>query len=448
MNSVPPAFWIVTAAILGAIFGSYINMAAHRLPRGISTWRRSRSFCPKCNHGLAWYDNIPILSYLSLLGKCRYCRVPIPPRYLVTELIVAALFALATYQFVSLNGGPPGPMPTAMFAVTLFLIVDFTLLSVVDFEVYLIPIETTLWWIPVALIVGMIFPEIHFSMSIWTRLMWFNALIDGLTGLVVGAALLWTVGFLVAIIFFLRNTLRGIKEPPPEAMGMGDVHLLALYGALFGWKAALMTILLGVLIGAVTGVAKILFDKLQRWRLGGAWKPTPPTFDLPDDGIPYEPQLWMPPTFGGIVLIGALLLDDQRAKLVAGNSYNHIVPVTLLMIFGSLLVLAFPFFLMLKKKGLMPGGEIRENEDGEKKEVYHGNYIPFGPSLALAGLLVALWDPVLREFAFKFFLDPKYRIAPPYHVIGESWLIPALTAILDAFVAFSRWLLHLMGGPA
>jgi leader peptidase (prepilin peptidase)/N-methyltransferase len=96
MPSVPPLFWIIAALMLGAIFGSFVNMAAYRLPRNISTWKRQRSFCPKCNHQLSWSDNIPILSFLILRGKCHYCRAPIPNRYLYAELLMSALFALST----------------------------------------------------------------------------------------------------------------------------------------------------------------------------------------------------------------------------------------------------------------------------------------------------------------------------------------------------------------
>ena len=441
MDQVPPLFWVLASTMLGAIFGSYINMAAHRLPRGISTWKRSRSFCPSCQHGLSWYDNIPILSYLALLGKCHYCRAPIGKRYLAAELLVAALFTLAAYQFFSLNGGPGGPMPTALFVALLFLIVDFTLLSIVDWEVYLIPLETTLWWIPPAIIAGIFFPELHASMTLWTRLPWFNALIDSFTGIVVGAGLLWAVGFIVAVLFVARNAVRGIHEPPPEAMGMGDVHMLALFGALLGWKAALMAVLSGVMLGAFVGVFKITWDKIQRARLGQNWHPKPVTFDLPADGVPYEPQLWMPPVFGAIVLLVALLLEAQRAKLIAGNSYTHFIPVMLLFLFGGLLVAAFPFFYMLRKKGLMPGGEIKENEQGVKEEIYHGNYIPFGPSLAAGALFVAFCDPLLRDFAYKFFVDQAHIPMWPFHIAGENCVAAFLQSILDVFSAFCQWML-------
>lgn len=442
---VPPAFWIVTAALLGAIFGSFINMAAYRLPRRISTWRRARSFCPKCNHELAWYDNIPIFSYLSLLGKCRYCRVGIPPRYLFTELIVAGLFTLAAYQFFALNGGPGGAMPTARFAALLFLIVDFVLLSVVDWESYLIPIETTLWWIIPALVVTPFFPEIHAGMAPWTKYVWLNGFIDGFTGMVAGGGLLWVIGVLVTAMIFVRNSLRRIHEPPPEAMGIGDVHMMMLFGAIFGWKAALLAILCGVFIGAMA-MFKLLYNKIQRWRLGDKWKPKPPTFELPDDGAPYEMQIWMPPVFGGIVLIVAAILEDHRRTLVIGGNFDFFVPSVLLFLLGGGMVLAFFFFLYLKKNNMLPGGEIVQNAAGVKEEVYHGNYIPFGPSLALGSIFVAFCDPMLRAYAYKFFVMPGAGVPKsPYAIVGESWIAVFLDLVLGLFMTIGEWMKKLMG---
>lgn len=441
---VPPVFWIVTATILGAIFGSYINMAAYRLPRGISTWRRARSFCPKCNHELAWYDNIPIFSYMSLQGKCRYCSVRIPPRYLVTELIVAAFFTLAAYQFFQLNGGPGGTMPTARFVALLFLIVDFVLLSVVDWESYLIPIETTLYWIVPALIVTPFFPEIHSGMTIWTRYSYVNGLIDAFTGMVVGGAMLWVIGVLVTAMIFVRNTIRGIHEPPPEAMGIGDVHMMMLFGAIFGWKAALLAILCGVVIGAMA-MFKLIYNKIQRWRLGDKWKPKPPTFELPEDGEPYEMQIWMPPVFGAIVLIVATVLEDQRRMIRFGGSFDYLVPVSLLFFLGAGMVLAFFFFLYLKSKKMLPGGQIVENSAGVKEEVYHGNYIPFGPSLALGSIFVAFCDPMLRAYAFKFFVQPGSTPSWSYRIAGEAWIAAVLDFVLNVFMAMGNWLKSVLG---
>ncbi|MGD0092027.1 MAG: prepilin peptidase, partial [Planctomycetota bacterium] len=143
MAFVPVEFWVVVCAVLGAILGSYANMAAYRLPRNISTVKVIRSFCPACQHQLAWHDNLPVLSFLLLRGRCHYCGKPIPLRYLLVELAVIALFAAAAWQFFVLNRSAG----TALFAMQLFLIVDLMVLAVADLETWLIPPATTLPWI-------------------------------------------------------------------------------------------------------------------------------------------------------------------------------------------------------------------------------------------------------------------------------------------------------------
>lgn len=447
---VPSLFWIFSATILGAIFGSYVNMASYRLPRGISTWKRSRSFCPKCQHQLAWYDNVPILSYLFLRGKCNYCKVPIPPRYLYAELFSASAFAFCAYQYFELNHGVAGQMPFEWFVLELFLVVDLLLLSIVDLEVWLIPIETTLWWIPPAFLAGVIFPDaLHPSKTPWTNSAWINALIDSFSGAAIGAGFLWSVGFVVAVLFFVRNKLRGIDEAPPEAMGMGDVHMLAMFGALAGWKLALIAIMIGVMTGAVAGIAKISLGKIQRARMGKDWKPPPPpTFDLPDDGEPYEPILWALPLFGALLLSVPAMLNSRFNFIKGGPTLDFLVPFWLLIIIGVLLLAAFPFFLYLKKVGRLPGGNIVENDDGKKEEVYQGNYIPFGPSLAAGCLIAVLWDPMLRAMAGWFFAGGTGP-APmtfDYRSVGDVWIAGIMSAALIKFNGFSRWIFRVMGG--
>ncbi|MEI6232979.1 MAG: prepilin peptidase [Planctomycetota bacterium] len=445
-------FFIASAAIFGAIFGSYVNMASYRLPRDISTWKRSRSFCPKCQHQLAWFDNLPILSFLFLRGKCHYCRVPIPPRYLYAELICSALFALCAYQYFILNGGLYGKMPLAWFVLELFFVVDLLLLSIVDLEVWLIPIETTLWWIPPAFILAIIFPDdLHPSKTIWFATSpWLNAVIDSFSGAAIGAGFLWCVGFAVAALVFVRNKIRGIDEAPPEAMGMGDVHMLAMFGAMVGWKAALMAIMIGVMTGSVTGIGKILLGKLQRARMGKDWTPPPqPTFDLPEDGEPYEPMLWPLLVFGALVLFVTGMLNDRFNYIPGNATLDHLVPFGMMLGIGASLWIAFPFYLYLKKIGRMPGGAIVENDDGKKEEVYSGNYIPFGPSLAFGCLVVVMWDPLLRGIAYWFFAGtpgpaPTVK-AFEYHTIGESGLVTFLAGLILQFNAASHGLLRLLG---
>ncbi len=244
-------------------------------------------------------------------------------------------------------------MPVAWLCLELFLIVDLVLLSIVDLEVWLIPIETTLYIIPFAIAAALIFPgDLHPSKTIWYQSGMLNGLIDSLSGMAIGAGFLWAVGFLVAILFFVRNTLRGIKDPPPEAMGMGDVHMLAMFGALAGWKLALMAILIGVMIGAVTGVSKIMWNNFQRKRLGDKWvPPPPPTFDLPEDNQPYEPMLWPLLFFGTLLLGGSAVLNERFKFMRGGAAFDELIPFWLLVGIGVLLMLAFPFYQYLKSTG-------------------------------------------------------------------------------------------------
>lgn len=452
---VPIEFWLVTFGMLGGILGSYVNMAAYRLPRGISTVTRSRSFCPKCDHQLAWYDNLPILSYLQLGGKCRYCKAPIPRRYLFTELLVAMLFMLATYQFFALNPALvwmpfTGKMPPILFFVQLFLIVDLILLSVVDLEAWLIPLETTLPWAAVGLILAPIFPELHSSATTWfavgpfvttaTRL---NALIDSFTGLVIGAGALWAVGFAVTLGSYYWFRAQGRKDRPLEGMGLGDVHLMAMVGAMLGWKAALATLMMGVFIGAITGIAKIQYEKHLQKKLGDKYKPWQPEFELPPpppDAKPQKPSFWMLLAMGLLVVgIGSFLIwqgrqtfgftpiqtfEEMRQGLNnSGVSFPvdfRLFPVYLMMLLGALLVMACFFMNHLAAINMLPQGEIQENEKGEQKEVLQGNYVPFGPSLAAAGIIVAFYDPLIRNAAYWWFaLGTSAPFPPlPWRVLG------------------------------
>lgn len=466
MAPVPVEFWLVSIAMLGGILGSYINMAAYRLPRNISTVTRTRSFCPSCNHQLAWYDNVPILSYLVLLGRCHYCRKPIGVRYLFVELLVASLFVAAAYQFIVLNPALTwqpfvGPIPPVFFAVQLFLIVDLVLLSVVDLETWLIPIETTLWWIPVGLILAVIFPELHASATIWTKSPRLDAFIDSFQGLVLGAGLPWAIGFCTTFFTYFYYRMSGRNDRPLEGMGAGDGHLLGMFGAMLGWKAVLMTLMLGIFVGCFTGISKILWDKMQQRRLGDKWKPWQPTFDLPADtqSGPQIPSFWPLAVMGVIVLIFVGLLFEQSSRTFNGTTFKTVeesmlaiqtkemgmlydmrkLPVYLMAIICALLLISFPFFRYLLSIDMLPQGSIVENAKGEKQEVMHGNYVPFGPSLAAAGLIVVFYDPLLRSFLYWWFAQGGTGSMPvlPHKVLGQKFIIPPLMALVE-------WMQHLM----
>ena len=354
-------------------------------------------------------------------------------------------------------------MPAAWVAVELFLIVDLVLLSIVDLEVWLIPWQTTLPWIPIGLLASVIFPDaLHPSKSLWTHSPAFNALIDSFAGLVIGAGFLWTMNPIVALLILCRRGLMARlfrtghdDQPIPEAMGMGDVHMLGMFGALLGWKCALLAILFGVIIGAVLGLSKIAWNYIQRRRLGDKWVASPsPTFDLPEDSKPFEPILWPLFLFGAIVLFICLMLNGRFNYLPNGGSLEFLAQFWLLVGIGVILAVSFPFYLYLKSINRLPGGSIIEKTDG-KVEVYHGNYIPFGPSLAAGCLIVVFWEPLLRVFAAWFFggiTTPAGALIPPpakwdYHVVGEASFAAALAGFFYKFNAMSQWLMRLMGMP-
>jgi leader peptidase (prepilin peptidase) / N-methyltransferase len=456
LSLVPVEFWLLSFGMLGAILGSYINMAAYRLPRNISTVTRTRSFCPKCDHQLFWYDNIPILSYLLLLGKCRYCRAGIPRRYLLTEIIVATLFLAATYQFFGLNPALTwfpsftGRQPWILFVVQLFLIADLVLLAVVDLEVWLIPIETTLPWALIGLLIAPVFPELHGAATSWLSVTTYvtgatriNAAIDSFMGLVIGAGILWTIGFLVTLLTYYYFRIKGRKDRPLEGMGLGDVHLMAMIGAMLGWKAALATLMLGVFIGAATGILKIMYENRRRSALGDAYKAWQPEFEMPPvpaDSQPKTPRFWNLLWMGILVLlVSAYLLwqagvtfgygltptfEELRQGLPpAGLSFPvdfRAFPLYLMLLLGALLILACFFLNHLANIDMLPQGNIEENDEGEQKEVLQGNYVPFGPSLAAAGLIVAFYEPLIRNFAYWWFaLNHTGPFPPlPWNVLG------------------------------
>jgi len=473
MVMMPPMFWIVSFGLLGAILGSFVNMAAYRLPRNISIVTRTRSFCPSCEHQLAWYDNLPILSYLLLLGRCRYCRKPIPIRYLLVELLIAGLFVAAAYQFYELNrswawyvaSGGQWIMHPAIFGVQLFLVTDLVLLAVVDIEKWLIPTGTTLPWIAVGLLIAPCFPDLHPSATAWFPMPRLNALLDSFQGLVIGAGLPWTVNFLTMVgsYAWFRFHRGDSKARPLEGMGSGDCHLLGMIGALLGWKPVLATFFIGILAGCAVGVAKLLWTRLQRWRLGDTYRPWQPTFDVAKDepAMPPAPVFWPLPLMGAIVLLAALLLWVQSQVTFKGAWFRtleeelqglfseqsvfdvRLLSVWIMLLIGALLVVSYPFLRHLAATDSLPQGDIIANEKGEKQEVMQGNYIPFGPSLAAAALLVAFYDPLIRSFAFWWLALAGTGGMPPlpYRVLGQSFIIPLLVSAVQWFARWGVWVL-------
>jgi len=271
------------SAVFGAVVGSFLNAAVYRLPRNISLVTEKRSFCPRCKAQIAWYDNVPILSYLVLLGRCRKCRARIAPRYLIVELLAAGLFA-AIYWYVRILNGPAAaasagtrPLGWEHLAVYLALALGLILAAFCDLEDYeetdeekreaaeraaelrssgkdveaeegpavygIIPDEVTVTGLVLALPLALALPAIHWNalhLTGWDRL---NAVLDSALGAVAGGGLIWGMGVFGKVVF------------KKAAMGWGDVKLLAMVGAILGWKAALMVFFIAPVFGAVFGIA-------------------------------------------------------------------------------------------------------------------------------------------------------------------------------------------------
>ncbi len=231
--------FVVWLALLGLAVGSFLNVVIARVPAGESIVR-PRSKCPKCGYQLAWYDNIPVVSWLLLRGKCRSCRTPISARYPLVELLTAVLFLLAYQRFgwtYELVGG-------------LTLITLLVPLTFIDAEHWILPHELTL-------------PGIVLGILLSVPL--------GLEAFVASA-----LGAAIAFFSFRLMEYLGWKIFQKEALGAGDKFLFALIGAFLTYRPLLGVIFFAALQGSVFGVARL-------WLTGRAGPaPAPPDAPAPE----------------------------------------------------------------------------------------------------------------------------------------------------------------------
>src|SRR5438477_2126525 len=213
--------WAPTiAAMFGALIGSFLNVCIYRLPRDKSiVWPASA--CPNCGRGLSWFENIPIVSYAVLRGRCRTCRAPISLRYPIVEALTAAMFGLGWWYY------GPGPLLASRLVFGCALIALFA----IDLEHHLLPNAITL----PGLIVGCLF-------SFVTEPGWQASLI----GIVAGGGSL----FLIAEAYYLVRH--------EEGLGMGDVKMLAMIGAFIGWQLTLLSLMMASFAGTIVGIAVIV----------------------------------------------------------------------------------------------------------------------------------------------------------------------------------------------
>jgi len=217
----------IFAFLFGSLVGSFLNVCIHRLPREESiVFPGSR--CPACHIAIRPWDNIPILSFLLLRGRCRACGHPIAWRYPLVEGLTALLFAATVSRF--------GVTPLA--ATLLVFVAALTVITFIDLDHQIIPNIITLPGIPLGILAGLVLGE--------------PPLLDRIIGALAGA------GFLYLVLFY------GSAFYGQDAMGEGDLNLIAMVGAFLGWKAVALTILLACLFGSAVGVTLIALRRLGR----------------------------------------------------------------------------------------------------------------------------------------------------------------------------------------
>lgn len=244
MNALDPTAAVALAALAGLLIGSFLNVVIHRLPKMMEArWRDDcasmdggtpparerfdlvtpRSRCPRCGHAITALENVPVLSWLALRGRCRGCGTRIPARYPLVELLSAALAAASVWQFGPTAAGVAGA------ALGFFLVA----LAFIDLDTQFLPDDLTL-------------PLLWLGLLINLRGT-FAPLEDAVIGAVAGYLVLW-------LVYHAFRLLTG-----REGMGHGDFKLLAALGAWFGWMALPAVILASSLVGALVGIGLIVF---------------------------------------------------------------------------------------------------------------------------------------------------------------------------------------------
>ena len=243
LSLLPQPFIYVVAGIFGAIIGSFLNVVIHRLPREESIVLPS-SRCPSCGAVISFYDNVPVLSYLMLGGRCRSCKVHISARYPAVEALTAFLWVAVVWR-----DGLTFALPFDLIFVTAIIALVF-----IDAEHMILPDAITYPGIVFALVARVALPFLmgqpHFddlpmllSGVLAGMPVWGASLVGAVIGALAGGGSLWLMGW-------TWEKLRGV-----EAMGLGDVKMMFMVGAYLGWRLTILNIFLGVFSGSLIGIA-------------------------------------------------------------------------------------------------------------------------------------------------------------------------------------------------
>jgi leader peptidase (prepilin peptidase) / N-methyltransferase len=235
----------VAAVVLGLLWGSFANVCIFRwspseaYPNGRSVVRPG-SHCSACKAPIRWYDNLPIVSYLWLRGRCRACGATFSPRYLLVEALTGALFGVAWWFTLGTGGWLSGSIDLRLFrfAVAAAFVLVMVVIAFIDLDTKLILHRTTIPPIIAFYAASLVLPE---------RQWW-----EGLVGIAIGYGVPWLIGTLY---------LRVRKQ---EGLGLGDGMLLAVVGALLGWRGVVVALFGGSVVGSVIGVTALVIARRAR----------------------------------------------------------------------------------------------------------------------------------------------------------------------------------------
>jgi leader peptidase (prepilin peptidase)/N-methyltransferase len=365
---VTPLSWEIFAGVVGACVGSFLNVVIWRLPRGQSLVR-PRSRCPGCGHEIRWFDNVPILSWLLLRARCRACRRRISARYPLVEALTAALFVVASRRV----GWPPD---AGLFAVDAIFVAAMVAVAFIDFDTRLIPDAISKPGLVVGLLASLLVPAMHgvgFLPEMRNRHV--ASLLEGAAGAATGAGVLLAIRWVGSIV---------LKK---EAMGLGDVKLLATIGAFTSPLGTLLTLLLASLAGAFLGVGFVAVRRRTFAPLSGS--------------------------FAGASVVAGRANAERVALVVRGEppKASDVVPL-------ALVIPADPAWFDADVRLSLRARVERVEPRSESEHVVHATLespnasatetldtfaharlaVPFGPFLAAAGVAMRLYETPIRVF--------------------------------------------------
>lgn len=326
-----PLWSTVFGFVIGAVVGSFLNMVIWRLPRRISFVNPSKSFCPKCDHPLEAIDLVPLLSWASTGGKCRYCKAPVAPRYFIVEVVTAVLFSALWYRFL-VAGYQPLETVFYMLETAGLIAVIF-----IDWEMLIIPDELNAY----LLIVAVLYRAFD------------RTLLQGLEGGLMGWGLLWGITFLGRVAF------------KKDAMGHGDIKMMRGVGFLLGMLLVTASLGMAVILGLVVGLTLIGYSSLRRKKDAAA----------ADEEEPYDEK---PESLSSLIFCGAWYLLCLDVLVLPFPKLSERVEALVWKLDGR------PAEELAAHRASEHGLE----EDNWKPSI---TTIPFGPYLAAGALLCMLF---------------------------------------------------------